>query len=274
MSTIMMDNKGLTNAISGMYNIKNIIYKKDLADFLTLFVLWDEIYYPKSSMEMLWKGIVKEKQVFDYIKPIDISEIGLYYENEIKILYENIPTEYRSTIRYLFFSNQYGLNYCPSKSNSEFLSKFLNYNFYNIKESVSNSFSKYVYEKLASFKNVSCVTFPNIGNYIIENTDEGGRYIKTAIDIKNDKKFKEFKKYLDKIEEQVNNGNVSEYKKCLKNISEMINEIGEKERTFDNISYTISLIPFNFSINIKPKILRKNKSQIIFLKNIAEYYLL
>lgn len=83
MSTIMMDNKGLTNAISGMYNIKNIIYKKDLADFLTLFVLWDEIYYPKSSMEMLWKGIVKEKQVFDYIKPIDISEIGLYYENEI-----------------------------------------------------------------------------------------------------------------------------------------------------------------------------------------------
>lgn len=275
MSTIMMDNRGITNAISGMYNIKNILYKKDLADFLTLFVLWDEIYYPKYSMEMLWKGIVNENQVFNYIKPIDISEIGLYDENEIKLLSENVPTEYRNAIQYLFFCNQYGLNYCPSKSNSEFLSKLLNYNFYNIKGSVLDYFSKDVFEKYMNFKYVKgCVTFPNIGNYIIDNTDEGGRYLKTAIDIKNDKKYKNFKRYLDEIEEQIDNGNIREYKRCLKNISEMTNEIGEKDNIFDKISYSISLIPFQFNIQVNPKTAWKNKAPIAFLKDIAEYYLL
>lgn len=100
MSTIMMDNRGLTNAISGMYNIKNIFYRNDFTDFLTYFVLWDEIYYPNSSKEMLCKGIVGEKEVFDYVKPIDISEIAFFDESEIKFLSENVPIEYKSTIRY------------------------------------------------------------------------------------------------------------------------------------------------------------------------------
>lgn len=275
MSIIMMDNKGLTHAMSGMYNIKNIFYRNDLADFLTRFVLWDEIYCPRSSREMLWKGIVDETQVFDYIKTIDICDIGLYGDSEIKLLSENVPIEYMSTLRYFYFSNQCGFNYCPSRSNSEFLSKFLEYDFKNVKEEMLDYFSKDVFEKYMSFKDIKGnVTFPNIGNYIIENTDEEGRYLKTAIDIKNDRRFKKFKIYLDELEEQIDRGNIREYKRCLKEINEMTNEIGKRESIIDNMLFSISLIPFNLSINIKTQKLRKNKTQLIFLKDIAEHYLL
>lgn len=276
MSRIMMDNRGLTNAVTGMYNIKNILYRNDLADFLTYFVLWDEIYYPRSSMEALWKGIINEKEIFEYVKPIYMDEIGLYDEREMEILCEKVPGQYKNAVRYWFFSNQYGLDYCPSKSNSEFLTGFLNSDLYNIKMDIIDHFSKDVLDNCARLKTVSSnMTVPDIGDYIIRNTDEGGRYLKTAIDVKNDKEFRQFKRYLDKIEEQVCEGNIVEYRNCLNDLDDMTNEIGSRRAgMIKNISFSISFIPFSVGMNIEVNNLKRRSIQLNFLKKIAEYYLL
>lgn len=275
MSRIMMDNRGLTDAISGMYNIKNVLYRIDLADFLTYFVLWDEIYYPKSSMDMLWRGVVKEEEAFEYIRPIDTAEIGLYHESEIKVLFQNVPGEYKSTIQYWLFSNQYGLDYCPSKSNSEFLARVFNYELYNVKKDILDRFSKDVFDNYMRFRDIrDNVVFPSIGDYIIRNTDEGGRYFKTAIDVKNDTKFKAFKRYIDKLEEQVGAGSIVEYRKCIKDINDMTKEIGGRENDIlRNVSFSISLIPFSLSVNAQPRSTGHRDIQLNFLKNVAEYYL-
>lgn len=137
-------------------------------------------------------------------------------------------------------------------------------------------FSADVFENYIHFKNIKeCVIFPDIGNYVMQNTDEGGNYLKTAIDIKNDKKFKAFKRLIDEIEEQVNNGNISEYRRCLKNINEMTKEIVERKAKMDrNVSFSIFLIPFNLSVDIDVKRRRYRNIQLNFLKDMAEYYLL
>ena len=279
MSEIMMDNRGITNAMAGLYNIKNVLNRDALSDFLTYFVLWDEIFYPKSSMEYIWRGPLCEHIILDYIKPIDIDEIEDSANIEKEMFLKDIPGMYKDAVRYLEFSNAYGLNYCPSKSNSEFLTKCFKYgnkDEYNIKKRIIDNF----FTNIKDTKNISgliyaygrTMTFPNFGDYIIKNTDEGGNYFKTALDIKANREFREFNRYLNKIEEQVNKGDLKEFTKCINSINEMTDQITKEKKIIDEISFGISLIPFALNCDISLNIKKKHQRQLNFLRTVKDYY--
>lgn len=276
----MLDNYGLTEAMSGVHNIKNVIYREALADFLTMFVFWDELYYPHTSMSNIWLGTLSDRSILDYVKPIYIDD-GLYDKRVLSNLVQNVPGQYKSAVEYLYFSNMYGLNYSPAKAYSEFLYKFLHY------DELNNNVKKYILEQISNEiaeeyllienkfkKNNRILLFPSIGDYIVNYCEETGDYIDTALQIKNERETRIFRHYLEKIEDQVNLGNESELKRCLKNAEEIARNIAEgNEKVKLSSSLNLSIFPLGLSVNIAPEFTDRKRVQFSFIQNLSEYYL-
>lgn len=247
MGNILIDNWNLANAnITKTYTRE--MPNESYTNLLSALVLWDDVYYLDDGFATFgWLNMPKGKMLSSVLKP-------LYLENTIKRNFENSSNDiyikdfryrYKKIIaeRVIFYhevSKAFDVDYYPIKERAEFLDQFLdNLELWNRNE-ILKSEEKEILKRIQEFNvgSESYIKFPLLTNLIVKNT--GDDYIHTALNIKNTKEVKNFRKYMDKIDREINMGNFGEVRYILSLLPYIIDEIEDMDRKI-SISTTIKI---------------------------------
>lgn len=116
--------------------------------------------------------------------------------------------------------------------------------------------------------------FPVLTDIVISSTDSPENYAKTVMQIRNAKEVKAFRKYINNIEEKVNNGSIYELEYLIKYAKEVVNNVKKVDRMarFDG-EIGMGVIPtLSFSLKSQKKFNIKisNNRKLCFVKTIVK----
>lgn len=246
MSTVLIDNWNLVNA-NLIKDIKgNCIPNDAYSDLLSALVLWDDVYYlDEGFFTSSW--LYDKKNIKELLKPLYIDiEVRKNFEHSSDLIYcNNYKHKYtkiiaQRAIYYSEISKASQMNYLPVDRRSDFLNKNMDIENLWTRNGIIKEEEQEILSKMNHFNNsdISNIQFPLLTNLIIKNSKNGDGYLETALSVKNTKEVKLFRKYMDKIDKEINEGNESELKYVLNLIPEIVNDIQNMDR---KIKLTTSL---------------------------------
>ena len=252
-----------------------------LYDLLTALVLWDEIYYSFGVDSMIWHSVAYG--LLDYLKPLPQDEGWTKIISKTDLMAQMNSQGYppivaEGALRYLLMSNYYHTNYLPAPRRSEFLVKeSVCQEIFNRKllmGYVDQQVSAKYNEIYSAFGNKSLhFPIPLLANYIVKNARSQQDMFAIALEIRQTKEARQFRKWLDELDASINAGNILEMKHLMNTVSFLINEL---ERLVDcrenaKIEMTIGITP---SITVPVPLPFQNKEKHIhtsFLKNLIQF---
>lgn len=247
MREVLIDNWNLTNANLGEKQINNFP-NESLSDLLSAIVLWDDVYYLDDGFATYgWISTPKGQILKPMLKPLYLgSVIKEEFENSSNIMYEkDFKSENKKIVaqRALFYheiSKAYGLDYYPIKERAQFLINSINKIDLWTRDEILKREEREILERIHEFDSgkESLIRFPLLSSLIVKNSN--GDLINTALDIKNAKEVKRFRKYMDKIDKEINEGNYSEARYVLSLIPQIVDEIENMDRKL-NMAVTLKL---------------------------------
>ena len=284
------------------YYAENPMRKKDhdicWQNMLTSLVLWDHIYinlhstsYSADFLEMRSFVNVMEKltgntDIFK-VASVDVSHIN--YANVWKYVraYEEILQEQRHTpyydlllrgIQYLLKANMMGFDYIPHPRRAAFLQQagvfskgFDRTRYLDI---LDEEVLKYMDElnELAGHQ-PTMVQFPVLYRFIEANASTSKEELKVALELRENKNVKAFRKSLDKIQKDYSEGNMLSVVSSLKETKDICNTIaGEMYRHPLSFNVTLGFSP-SVDVNVDlPKRIR-GKLHTTFLYDLAHFAL-
>ena len=256
MDGILLDNWSLEDLIEGYSYESNKAYY----NLLETIVLWDKLYYPENEYSLWWKHISQDNSIKKVLIPF--PDNNSEFQDEAVDIFNNLKDSDKYSrivgiggIRYSLLSNNSGLDYFPCIKRSEFLSCINRKQFYSemmnrfkLTYALDNEVKKY-YAELSEFLGTNEIQFevPLLADYIIQNTPSSMSHIEFAIQLREEKGIKSYRRYLHKIEEAFNNGNWNKifiYKDATK---EIVHEIFKDKPVVESAGCDILAAP---SINV------------------------
>lgn len=245
MGTVLIDNWNLTNATlirKDNTNIPNESY----SDLLSALVLWDEVCYLDEGFSTFgWLSTPEGQRLKQLLKPLHIeSDMKINFEDSSNIIYEkeffkvNKKIVAQRAIYYHEISKAFNMNYYPVRERADFLDGYIdNLELWSRKE-ILKSEEREILKRIQEFNcsKEAFVQIPLLTNLIIKNTYKD--YINTALEIKDTREVRAFRKYMDEIDRQINIGNYSEVRHILNLMPYIIDEIENMDR---KLSMTVTV---------------------------------
>lgn len=235
MGAVLIDNWNLFNA-DIVKNIKGIDIPNDAySDILSALVLWDEVYYlDEGTSTFGWLYSKKGESIRNVLKPLYINwDIRTVFEESANLIYSrNYEEEYTKVVakRAIYYSEickAFQIDYFPFYQRATFLSKTTTITDLWTRNEIIRAEEKEILSRIEGFNSSenSNIVFPILTNLIIKNSNNSENYFETALSIKRTKEVKNFRKYMDKIDQEINKGNISELRYALHLIPEIVNDI-------------------------------------------------
>ena len=262
MGSVLIDNWNLSNAnIEETYN--NGLPNKAYSDLLSALVLWDEVYYLDDGLATFgWLRLPKGERLKSILKPLYLENtIKKQFERSADLLYEQeFAHKYKKIVaeRALFYhemSKAFGVDYYPIQERAVFLDEAINNLELWSRNDILDIEEKEVLKRIQELNNGKelFIKMPILTKLIVKNSD--GDYLSTALDIRATREVKSFRKYMDKIDQEINNGNYGEVRHILRIIPDIIDDIEKMDRP--------AVISTNIKIKLTPMILTVMTSTIL-----------
>ncbi len=237
MGSVLIDNWNLSNAnLAEIYN--HTMPNKACSDLLSALVLWDDVYYLDDGfLTYGWINGLKGEKLLSVLKPLYLEEeIKKQFEKSSNIIYkQKFMCQYKEVVakRALFYheiSKAFGIDYYPIEQRANFLDQSMNSLELWSRNVILNNEEKEILRRIQEFdkEKEAFIKLPILTNLIMKNSD--GDFLNTALEIKNTREVKNFRKYMNKIDQEINAGNYSEAKCILKNIPYIIDDIEKMDR--------------------------------------------
>lgn len=243
MSAVLIDNWNLVNADIIKNSEGKDIPNNAYSDVLSALVLWDEVYYLDEGLSTFgWIYSKKGEPIKKILKPLFIDlDIRETFEKSADLLYSSYyEEEYtkivaKRAIYYSEISKAFQIDYFPVCQRADFLSRTMNITDLWTRNEIIKEEEREILSRIKRFNdsNSSNIVFPLLTNLIIKNSNNSGKYFETALSIKNTKEVKNFRKYMDKIDQEINRGNVSELRYALSLIPEIVNDIQNMDKKIE-----------------------------------------
>lgn len=237
MGSVLIDNWNLSNAnLEETYN--HVMPNKACSDLLSALVLWDDVYFLDDGFATFgWLNRPEGEKIKSLLRPLYLNkEIKKRFEKSSSILYEQkFMHQYKEIVakRALFYhevSKAFGIDYYPIEQRAIFLDQSMNSLELWSRNVIINNEEKEILRRIQEFdkEKDSFIRLPILTNLIMKNSV--GDYLYTSLDIKNTKEVKNFRKYMNKIDQEINDGNYNGAKCILKNIPYLIDDIEKMDR--------------------------------------------
>ena len=240
MSAVLIDNWNLFN-VDIIKNIKGEdIPNNAYSDMLSALVLWDEVYYLDEGVSTFgWLYSKKGESIRKILKPLYIDlNIRETFEKSANLIYSsNYEDKYskvvaKRAIYYSEISKAFQIDYFPVSQRADFLSKTMTITDLWTRNEIIKAEEREILLRINQFNDSdrSNIVFPMLTNLIIKNSNNSDNYFETALSIKNTKEVKNFRKYMDKIDQEINRGNISELRYALSLLPEIVNSIQNMDK--------------------------------------------
>lgn len=258
MGAVLIDNWNLSEA-KLVEKYKNNIPNESYSNLLSAMVLWDDVYYLDDGFATFgWISTSKGQSFKSLLKPLYLdSDVKTKFEEGSNIIFkrdfsqDNKKIVAQRAIFYHEISKAFGMDYYPIKERAEFLDGFINSEELWSRNEILKKEEKEILKRIQEFNlgSESFMKIPLLSNLIIKNSE--GDYLKTALDIKNAREVKKFRKYMDKIDKEINMGNYNEVRYILKLIPYIIDEIENMDKKLHmTATVKIKLTPMVLSMVI------------------------
>lgn len=254
MDGIMVDNWFMEEVVADIRE-KKTRDSKYYAELLMAIVLWDEVYYPSNKYNW-WNTI--PSQVQNALKPLDdAQEEGRTKSAREFYRYKGAPEEYywlkwkdpallnttdvigTGALRYQALSQKHGLNYLPCLQRQEFLREYYRRN--NIKtilarielqKSLTRKVTEYLKQRYLSLLECPRIEFqmPALASFIFDNTPQDMSPIDFAFHLKNEGAVIRYRKYLQEIDDAIENSDWIELQYLLKQSDEAVQSVLSLDR--------------------------------------------
>lgn len=278
MNGILLDNWSLEEIIGDAPFERNAAY----INLLEVLVLWDDIYFPDNKYSFGWKNSIHNHNIKDIIVPFPDNKNE--FQEEAEDIFNKLDQSNQNSriigiggIRYSLFSNEKGLDYFPSADRCEFLSNIDQREYYSqvvnrykLLHALDKEVQKY-YDELSEFLSVNTVQFelPLLAQFVIQNTPCNMSHIQFAIQLREDKSIKRYRKYLNRIEIAFNNGNWNELFHYENATKEIVHDIFKEKTLVDSVTCGILALPsINFSLSKRSA---DKYVHLNFLKKLAKF---
>lgn len=250
MSSVLIDNWNLCNA-DVVKNISGDIIPNDAySDLLSALVLWDDVYYLDDGFSTFsWTYGKMGNNFREVLQPLYLNlDIRKQFENSADLIFSNRYKQNYSKVvaqRAIFYSEiskAFHKDYFPVKKRSAFLSENMDIVDLWTRNELIKAEEKEILLRINNFNNSdhSFIQFPLLAKLVVKNANNNGEYIKTALDIKATNEVRRFRKYMDKIDQEINQGNIEELRYVLSIIPEIVNDIQKMDKKI-KLSTTVNI---------------------------------
>ncbi len=285
------------------YYVRTIYSDLCWQNFLTSIILWDDIYLNISSLpqsssldiqrtrslfNILSKYIDKENNFFHLLdrnkfkfgheqidKIIGLNDV-YNKSSHINLNYHARPNLLYRGFGYVLSANALGYNYLPHperakvlKVSGVFTNKLDPTEYF---DALDQDIQNYI-AKVNSLYNrqLKTVPFPALYNFINKNTKDSEEELALAIKLRENKNVKAFRKSIDLIQTDFENGNQLELDACMKSVNDICNEITSRIYSEPcNVEVSLGLSPsLNFIFARKSKPI--SKLHTTFLYDLADF---
>ena len=246
MSEVLIDNWNLYNADVIKNHRGDEIPNEAYSDLLSALVLWDDVYYldnlnglDNGISVFKWKYEKKGNYFKEIIKPLCLDlNIKTKFEDAARTIYnDNYEQKYSKVIaqRAIFYGEicrACQIDYFPFKKRSDFIYENMDIIDYWTRNELIKVEEKEILSRIREFNNsyYSAISFPILAKLIVKNSNSSTEYIKTALEIKATNEVIQFRKYMDKIDRDINKGDVKELRYALSLIPEIVNDIQKMDK--------------------------------------------
>lgn len=277
MNKIMVDNWFMKNVYEYI-KFNNTDYSPLYYDLLMAIILWDEVYYPQNKYSNIWGNDPSPLQ--NLLLPIIKPE----FEYSGKVV-DDIA------LKYLELSYNNECDYLPCPLRRDFLAKNYQYRSLNrmkIQNILDNEIEDY-YNKTFAFFSDSFdfrIKMPVLVNFTLNNTPKDMESIDYALHLKNEGAVVNYRRYLKKMEDSIENQDWIELRFLLKHFGDTINDIIILDNNHIScVNTSVAITPsvlFDFSSNylkgslpisllVKENFLKKHKIHLTFLRDLTQF---
>lgn len=253
MGEVLIDNWNLSKMKLIERNNK-YVPNKAYSNLLSAIVLWDNIYYLDENSS-IFGGLIESK-LLSLLKPLhmeqDVKKVfekssKREYKNNYSYKYNNVIAE--RALYYHEISKVFNLDYYPEDRRADFLNQVIGkFELWSRNEIIKEE-EKEILRRIQEFNlgSDSIIPIPLLSNLIIKNSDQN--FTETALDIKNTKEVVRFRKYMDRVDKEINMGNFKEAKSILKLLPYIIDDIEKMDRKVNvTTKIKIKLTPMTVSM--------------------------
>lgn len=287
MNSVLLDNWFLESTYYDKNDYRNKTVSTSYGNLLNAIVLWDTLFFPDNEYSFAWKQCFPELNNI-LIAYEDKSNLFLQEATEItqNANFNESSVVCIGAIRYLLLSNSLELDYMPVPQRAAFISKYSNCLGEKFKALTRIDLSRVIdkavteyYDELNSIfgKNIFTISMPILTDFIIQTCPKDMSYISYAINLRNDKAIKKYKKCMNDLDNAFNNGNWNEISAYIEATYSIVKSITKMDKNcVFNISLSLAVMPLlTPSVNLgKDFNLRRRKYvHLAFIKKLAKFSL-
>lgn len=279
MKKVLFDNWSMQDIASSLYDGSSQI-SEEYGRLLTGLVLWDEVCYPQNDNSQF--GLEYCPKLGSIMQPID-DTFGEFSMETYEIYQQKFSNESKvvaqRALRYIRLCEKWQCDYMPSGKRVEFLNEFGVENYvdkitrYENLITVDNEINE-LYEELYRKRNKKFIgmKYPILVDYIVQNVPEDMSYFEYALELRNEKSVKEYRKVMDEFDEAIQKSDWQEAISISNYIDEVVEKMGNKTSQ-KILSANVDVFPLpNLSISREIPILFR-KYNMMFVQELCNFAL-
>ena len=210
-------------------------YSSGFCDLLEILVLADEVYYPEYDKPEWWRKFSEGMGLNSLVHPFSVNEND--YKDAIYACFvnlfglgKNMDNVSEGAIKYTIISDYNGFRYFPCQKRNEFLQKYAIKKDMGVPDRMDflRGFSKKMEAKCRetnAFLGMDFykIPYPALAHYIISTSAKDKSPIQTAIELREEKMVKDYRKYMQKVEDAINRGEKDKLNILVEDMSDIIN---------------------------------------------------
>lgn len=279
MKKVLFDNWSMQDIASSLYDGSSQI-SEEYGRLLTGLVLWDKVCYPQNDNSQFWLEYCPK--LGSILQPID-DTFGEFSMETYEIYQQKFSNESKvvaqGALRYIRLCEKWQCDYMPSGKRVEFLNEFEVENYvdkitrYENLITVDNGINE-LYEELYRKRNKKFIgmKYPILVDYIVQNVPEDMSYFEYALELRNEKSVKGYRKVMDEFDEAIQKSDWQEAISISNYIDEVVEKMGNKTSQ-KILSANVDVFPLpNLSISGEIPILFR-KYNMMFVQELCNFAL-
>ena len=280
------------------------IIPESLCVLLSALVLWDNVRYPlndkdywrrKDISNTKWEreiySIRDNLSYFDDRREEYQKEQERFFRKNIAVNNKNISKAVGvGALRYLSVSNKHGFDYLPCSDRGKFIKQHaelcrdsvnkldvnrldvnrLDVNRFDMLSPLDKEIDEFLKDLSKAFGNAFfSVKRPVLVDYIIQNTPQDMSYVDYAIHLKHHGAVVQYRRYLQDVEDALNNYNLMELIRIRQYSKEVVDDVAKMDSSV--LTAEFNILPIQALSLSKDINISKKKMQLTFLKELARF---